>query len=208
MIQYIYAQYGRERAGLAATVITYRAPLGHARGRQGLRPVRGRGRRACPASIWGWSAAASVRRDASRAPASTRPSRASPRRCALADELDRLSAPSLAARRRLRHHARPARRGRADRERARWRTAPSSNGTRTISTRSASSRSTCSALGMLTCLRKGLRSARRSITARPLHVSRRIPAEEPARLRHDLRAPIRSASSRSRAARRCRCCRG
>ena len=67
-----------------------------------------------------------------------------------------LPAPPVAARRRLRHHPQPARRGGADRATARWRSAPSSNGTRTISTRSASSRSTCSALGMLTCIRKAL----------------------------------------------------
>ena len=40
--QYIYEKYSRERAGIAATVITYRAPLGLARGRQGHGPVRRR----------------------------------------------------------------------------------------------------------------------------------------------------------------------
>ena len=37
VIQYIYARYGRDRAGLAATVISYRGPLGGARGGQGAR---------------------------------------------------------------------------------------------------------------------------------------------------------------------------
>jgi error-prone DNA polymerase len=40
VIQYIYARYGRERAGLAATVITYRK-ISRARGRQGDGPVGG-----------------------------------------------------------------------------------------------------------------------------------------------------------------------
>jgi error-prone DNA polymerase len=34
VIQYIYQKYGRERAGIAATVITYRSPLGGARSGQ------------------------------------------------------------------------------------------------------------------------------------------------------------------------------
>ena len=48
MIQYIYRRYGRERAGLAATVITYRGRSARARGGQGHGPVgrrdRGAGR--------------------------------------------------------------------------------------------------------------------------------------------------------------------
>ena len=117
-----------------------------------------------------------------------------------------LPAPSLPACRRLRHHPRPARRGRADHERARWRSAPSSNGTRTISTRSASSRSTCSALGMLTCIRKRLRVHREALRRDADARRRSRPRSRPSTACSA--APIRSASSRSRAARRCRCCRG
>ena len=39
VIQYIYARYGRDRAGLAATVISYRGAACRARGRQGAGPV-------------------------------------------------------------------------------------------------------------------------------------------------------------------------
>ena len=44
VIQYIYRRYGRERAGLAATVISYRVTLGRARGRQGDGAFAGYGR--------------------------------------------------------------------------------------------------------------------------------------------------------------------
>ena len=37
VIQYIYGRYGRDRAGIAATVISYRGRLAGARGRQGAR---------------------------------------------------------------------------------------------------------------------------------------------------------------------------
>ena len=46
VIQYIYEKYGRDRAGIAATVISLPRALGDPRGRQGLRPVGGRDRRA------------------------------------------------------------------------------------------------------------------------------------------------------------------
>ncbi len=39
VIQYIYARYGRDRAGLAATVISYRGRSARARGRQGARAL-------------------------------------------------------------------------------------------------------------------------------------------------------------------------
>ena len=70
VIQYIYEQYGRDRAGIAATVITYRA-------RSAIREV---GKAfglsedtigALAGTIWGWSAARSAR-PSSRAPGSTR----------------------------------------------------------------------------------------------------------------------------------------
>ena len=46
VIQYIYQRYGRERAGLAAAVDDLSHALGDPRDRQGLRPLRGRHRRA------------------------------------------------------------------------------------------------------------------------------------------------------------------
>ena len=42
VIQYIYEKYGRDRAGLAATVITLPGPFGAARGGQGVRAFRRR----------------------------------------------------------------------------------------------------------------------------------------------------------------------
>ncbi len=46
VIQYIYARYGRERAGLAAAVTTYRTRSAIREIGQGLRPLRRRDRRA------------------------------------------------------------------------------------------------------------------------------------------------------------------
>mgnify|MGYP002851905683 CR=1 FL=1 len=63
MIQYIYAKYGRDRAGLAATVITYRA-------RSALREVgkvMGLSADAVSAmsgSVWGWSSSGPSEREA------------------------------------------------------------------------------------------------------------------------------------------------
>ncbi len=54
VIQYIYGRYGRDRAGIAATVISYRGRLGGARGRQGARAVRGYVA-ALATTIWGLS---------------------------------------------------------------------------------------------------------------------------------------------------------
>ena len=115
VIQYIYDRYGRHRAGLAATVICYRA-------RSAIREV---GKAfglsedtvgALAGMLWGWSTQARVGEGrASRRARSDGPS-ARPGAGARA-RADRLSAPSLPACRRLRHHPRPARRGGADRER-------------------------------------------------------------------------------------------
>ena len=78
MIQHIYEKYGRERAGLAATVICYR-------GRSAIREV---GKvfglsedtiAALASTLWGWSdsgVSASTRRGA---PGSIRPTRGSSR---------------------------------------------------------------------------------------------------------------------------------
>ena len=68
-------------------------------------------------TLWGWSTQAACRRRTRAASGSIPPIRSSHQVLALAQRADRLSAPSLPACRRLRHHPRPARRGRADRER-------------------------------------------------------------------------------------------
>ena len=113
VIQYIYRKYGRERAGIAATVISYR-------GRSSIREV---GKAfglsedtigALSSSIWGGGGDG----HADLAPRRARPgqpARQADQRAGARDR--RLPAPSVAARRRLRHHARPARRGHADRQR-------------------------------------------------------------------------------------------
>ena len=115
VIQYIYDRYGRHRAGLAATVICYRA-------RSAIREV---GKAfglsedtvgALAGMLWGWSTQAVSEKDARRVgldPADPQLARV----LALARELIGFPAPSLPACRRLRHHPRPARRGGADRER-------------------------------------------------------------------------------------------
>ncbi len=115
VIQYIYQRYGRERAGLAATVISYRArsairEVGKAMGLAGdtLDQLSG--------SIWGFGGesigghGSRPRRHRRNEPARRADPGARPRH-------HRLSPPSLPARRRLRHDARPPRRTRADPER-------------------------------------------------------------------------------------------
>ena len=112
VMQYIYARYGRERAGLTAAVVSYR-------GRSALREV---GKvfgfddatlGALSSTVWGGEgsgdAAARAGLDLDRC--GRRPSRAP-----VAGDRG-LSAPSLPAHRRLRHHPRAARRGRAHRQR-------------------------------------------------------------------------------------------
>ena len=113
VIQYIYGKYGRERAGIAATVICYR-------GRSAIREVgkafglsRGHHRRAGVLDL-GRRRRRQGRSRARRA-RSGQPARQADRGAGARDR--RLPAPSLAARRRLRHHAQPARRGDADRQR-------------------------------------------------------------------------------------------
>ena len=54
-MQYVYGKYGRDRAGIVATVITYRS---RSRGRaRSARPSACRTTRSArsPATIWGWS---------------------------------------------------------------------------------------------------------------------------------------------------------
>ena len=140
VIQYIYEKYGRDRAGLAATVICYRSRSAIREVGKALGPL-GRCRRRARRHGVGL-----VERG-DRRPAGAR-GRARPRRPHPAPgarprrRADRLPAPPVAACRRLRHHPRAAYRSWCRSRTRRWRTAPSSNGTRTISTRSASSRST------------------------------------------------------------------
>ncbi len=98
-----------------------------------------------------------------------------------------------------------------------WRIAPSWNGTRTISMRSASSRSTCSGSACSpACAR---RSSSPKSTMAPFRTPRQVDgtgrASSPCRRYRRktppftacCNGPIRSACSRSKAARRCRCCR-
>ena len=136
VIQYIYSRYGRERAGLCATVIHYR-------GKRAIREVgaaMGLSRdtvAALSSQIWGWGSA--ICRASGWSSSASTPTTGGWRRPWSSVERDhRLPAPSQPACRRLRHHRGAARRAGADRERARWRTAPSSAGTRTTSTPSAS----------------------------------------------------------------------
>ena len=111
-------------------------PLGDPRGRQGLRPVRGHHRRAVVLDLGRWRRRGVEGCRHPHRPRPAQPAHAPDRGAGARDQ--RLPAPSVAACRRLRHHPQPARRSDADRQCARWTTAPSSNGTRTISTRSAS----------------------------------------------------------------------
>ncbi len=152
VIQHIYDKYGRDRAGLCATVIHYRPRMAirevgkvmglsrryhRGAGQNHLGQLRARG----------W-------RDRGRR------GRARPARSAdgAHDQTgrsdDRDAAPSVAACRRLHPDRKPADRDRAHRQRRDARSQLSSNGTRTTSTSWASSRSMCWRLGMLTCIRK------------------------------------------------------
>jgi error-prone DNA polymerase len=69
VMQYVYAKYGRDRAALAATLITYRAEERRARRRQGARPRPGAGR--SPAGVFGWWDGREWSRSASAKPASS-----------------------------------------------------------------------------------------------------------------------------------------
>jgi DNA polymerase III alpha subunit len=115
VIQYIYEKYGRERAGLAATVITYRArsaarEVGKAFGLS--EDVAG----AISGSVWGWSNADLGAREA-KAAGLDLADRTTTNVLNLCPRDHGLSAPPVAACRRFRHHPRPARRGGADHQR-------------------------------------------------------------------------------------------
>ena len=143
VIQYIYARYGRHRASLTATVISYRPrsavrEVGKVMGLS--EDVTG----ALARTVWGsWgSGVDEVKiREAGLDPTDMNLMRV----IELTGELIGFPASSVAACRRLRAHARCASRRPCRSAMPPWRTAPSSNGTRTTSTPSASSRSTCSA---------------------------------------------------------------
>jgi DNA polymerase III alpha subunit len=141
VIQYIYRRYGRERAGLCATVIHYR-------GKRAVREVgtaMGLSRdvvAALSSQIWGWGNSSVPRERLAEIGLDP-----DDRRLALTMELvDEI----VGFPRHLSQHVGGfvITEGRSTswcRSRTRrWRTAPSSAGTRTTSTRSASSRSTCS----------------------------------------------------------------
>ena len=106
---------------------------------------------------------------------------------ALAEELIDISAPSLPACRRLCHHAIASRRGRADRERRDGRPHRDRMGQGRSRSDLDILKVDVLGLGMLSCLRRGLRSSAKIITARSRDLSS-IPEDEDARLRHDSRA--------------------
>ena len=135
VIQYLYAKYGRDRAALAATVITYRP-------KSAIRDV-GKALGLDPAQV---DRLANVARLVG--PLAGRAGEARRRRLRCGEPGDpaavrarerarRLPAPSLAAHRRLRDRARLARAPGAGRERGDAGPHASSSGTRTTSTRSA-----------------------------------------------------------------------
>ena len=122
---------------------TGRAQRG-ARRRQGARPRPRAGRPARAASFAWWDGRDIDARAPPRSRLRSRQPADRAARSTLDRRADRLSAPPVAARRRLRHRARAARRAWCRSRTRRWRTAPSSSGTRTTSTRWACSRSTAS----------------------------------------------------------------
>ena len=215
VIQHIYEHYGRDHAGIAATVISYR-------GRSAIREV---GKAfglsedtigALSSSIWGMGGGAVRTAELARAGIDVN----SPRMqkiAALASEIQRLSAPPVAACRRLRHHPQPARRGHADRQ---WR----DGGPHLRRMGQGRSRRARHPQGRRARARhadlhpQGVRAHREALWRRVPFVPAggkrgkgyyalsTIPKEEPP-VYACCAAPTRSACSRSRAARRCRCCR-
>ena len=206
VIQYVYKRYGRDRAAICATVIHYRP-------RSAIREVgKALGltedvTAALAKTVWG-SGDDELPDDHIRQAGLDPTIPAIRQAVALADAADRLSAPSLPARRRLRAHPRAARRDRADRQRrhggphlhrmgqGRHRHARPDEG-RCAGARHAElpapRASTCS---------KRTTASDITLASIPRRHGRRAASTRCSP------APIRSACSRSRAARRCRCCRG
>ena len=115
-MQWVYETYGRDHAALCSTVIRYRAEGRAARCRQGAGSARGRDRGARPRRSGAGRTKASSREHVEELNLNL-----GDRRLRLALELAReligVSAPSVAASRRLRADPRPARRTGADRAR-------------------------------------------------------------------------------------------
>ena len=209
VIQYIYRQIRPRRAPASpppSSPIAARSPSA-----MSARPSACRRTRSArsPASIWGWAAAGSRGDDVTPRRARRRRARACARCCELVDEICRLPAPPVAACRRLRHHPRagstswcrsmnardggphPHRMGQGRSRRARH---PQGRRARRSACSPASAR-------LSSLLEAALRRRRSTLADRS---RRRIPPV------YDMLQPRRfaSACSRSRAARRCRCCRG
>ena len=109
MIQYIYARYGRHRAGLAATVISLSRALGRARRRQGVGAFGGYGHGALAGMVWGTTAGGELPEKHVRASGPRSSGSAARGRHGTVARADGLSAPPVAACRRLRADARAAR---------------------------------------------------------------------------------------------------
>ncbi len=115
VIQYVYEKYGRDRAGLAATVICYRSRSAIREVGKALGPLASMSSPALAGIVWGWSndPIADLRvREAGLDPAD----RTLRLALDLAARAGGLSAPSLAACRRVRDHPRAIVRAGADRE--------------------------------------------------------------------------------------------
>ena len=134
VMQYVYRRYGRHRAAHHRHRHSLPAAQRDPRRRQGAGADRGRDRRAGRYGVGKLGRAASTKCRSGR-PGSIRKTRWSSCAVELADRADRVSAPSVAACRRLCADAGPARHLSCRSATPRWTTAPSSNGTRTISTR-------------------------------------------------------------------------
>ena len=202
-MQYIYEKYGRDRAGLAATVITYRS-------RSAVREVGkvfGLSEDAVGAlsgTVWGWSSGGV--RDGGRQAHRHGPGREDHGRGHGLRQGDRrLPAPPLPACRRLRHHPRPARRGLPDHECGDGGAHHRRMGQgRSRCARHPQGRYPGARHALLHPPRLRLHEARITAARRrsPPSRTRTLPSTACCRRR------IRSASSRSKAARRCPCCRG
>jgi error-prone DNA polymerase len=195
VIQYIYAKYGRDRAALTAVVISYRT-------RSALRDV-GRALGIGPGAIdalakehhW-FDGREGIAQRACARPASTPSPRAPVAGAHRA--ADRLSAPPVAARRRLRA-SRAAAHALVPVENAAMPERTVIQWDKDDLDALGLLKVDVLALGMLSAIRRALALVAR---ARPPFRMQDIPREDPGHLRHDLRAPTPSACSRSKAARR------
>jgi error-prone DNA polymerase len=197
VIQYIYAKYGRERAALAAAVISYRTRSAL---RDAGRALGIRWRRSTRLAKEHYWFDGSEERPQRCADAGLDPGRPAPA-CSgwLAADADRLSAPPEPARGRLRAHPGAAHRlvpvenaAMAERTVIQWdKDDLDAVGLLKVDVL---------ALGMLSAIRRCLANWWAGAAAPPSLQD--IPAEDTRHLRHDLRAPTPWACSRSKAARR------